>query len=364
MPYNAVDLFAGGGGLSIGLKAAGFNIVSAIEIEDAAFSTYKANHPEVHCFKGNIQHLTAADIYNASPNQKIDLIAGCPPCQGFTSLTSKYRREDLRNSLIREMLRLISEIKPTAVMLENVPLLAQRGKYLFTEFLDSIKSLGYATNFGILNAADFGVPQNRKRLVLVAGRGFEIKLPKPTHSKDGSGGLAKWRPVGGTLHGLGRAVTLNHANKDGDPRGKNWHVVRTLSKENLDRLKIAKPGKTWKEIPEEIRPNCHRGGYSGFSNVYGRMKKNDVSPTITGGCTTLSKGRFGHPTAQRTISVREAARIQTFPDSFLIDTPYMDKACNIIGNAFPCLLAQRIAESCLDSLKKHSETEETIIGEI
>jgi len=335
--FSAVDLFAGGGGLTVGLKAAGFNVVSAIEMEHAAFSTYKTNHPDVHCYRGDVQDLNGNDLTIHSPTGRIDLIAGCPPCQGFTSLTSKYRREDKRNALIGEMLRLILELKPRAVMLENVPRLTIVGKSLFDDFRAQLEMAGYKCNFGVLEAADFGVPQTRRRLVFVAGLGFQISLPNATHSKTGKSGKPRWRTVSDALLASSPSV-FGEAKKAGRLSDTNWHVVRKMSKENLERLKWAQPGKSWRTIPEHLRPNCHRGDYSGFSNVYGRMDAQEAAPTITGGCTNLSKGRFGHPSEQRTISVREAASIQTFPPEYKFDTEFIDKACSIVGNAFPCLL--------------------------
>jgi DNA (cytosine-5)-methyltransferase 1 len=119
-----------------------------------------------------------------------------------------------------------------------------------------------------------------------------------------------------------------------------------MTERNVLRLRAATPGTSWRNIPEELRPDCHKGGYVGFPNVYGRMSWDDVAPTITGGCTTLSKGRFGHPEEERTISVREAALLQTFPDDYIFDTPFMDHVCEIIGNALPCQFAEALAQQC------------------
>jgi DNA (cytosine-5)-methyltransferase 1 len=134
----------------------------------------------------------------------------------------------------------------------------------------------------------------------------------------------------------------------------NWHVVRTLSAENRRRIREAKPGKHWKGIPKRLRPTCHQDRKVGFSNVYGRMRWDKVSPTITGGCTTFSKGRFGHPDEDRTISVYEAALLQSFPKNYVIDTPYMEYACNIIGNALPCDFAKIMAKQCSSVLQDQS----------
>lgn len=350
--YSAVDLFAGGGGLSIGLEEAGFSVCAAVELDQHAYETYKANNPYVKAFRQDIRTLSADALRAAAPDNRIDLIAGCPPCQGFTSLTSKYKRDDPRNDLIREMERLVEDIRPKAVMMENVPGLAEKGKPLFDAFRGKLKDLGYEVSYGVLQVADYGVPQFRRRLVLLAGHGFKIDLPAPTHSRDGSDGLPRWRTVRETIGELGAPVSFAEARKKGALNLKKlkWHVVRTLSPENVARIKAAKPGGSWADIPESLRPKCHRNGYKGFSNVYGRMTWDDVSPTITGGCTTLSKGRFGHPTEDRTISLHEAALLQTFPKDFIIETPFMEHACNIIGNALPCDFAAAMARQCKQAL--------------
>lgn len=349
---KAIDLFAGGGGLTVGLKRAGFSVVAAVELEPHAYATYRANHPRVKAFQQDIRSISGKDILKAIGDGEIDLLAGCPPCQGFTSLTAKYKREDRRNNLVLEMSRLVREIRPRAIMMENVPGLARKGKELYTELKQELEGAGYIVADGILEVADFGVPQLRKRLVLVGGLGFEIDLPQTTHSRDGKDGLQKWRTVRQAISGkLGKAKTLDKAREEGPIEESDWHIVRSLSDKNIERLKAAKPGRSWSRIPEDLRPTCHQGGYNGFTNVYGRMSWGEPSPTITGGCTTLSKGRFGHPQAKRTISVREAALLQTFPIDYRFDTPYMEYVCNIIGNALPCDFATAVSKQCIRELR-------------
>jgi DNA (cytosine-5)-methyltransferase 1 len=348
---TAVDLFCGGGGLTVGLKQAGFRVVSAVEMEAHAFSTYKANHPDVHAYKQDIRTIRGKDLKKHSPSGKIDLLAGCPPCQGFSSLTAKYRRNDPRNALVREMARLVRELKPTVVMMENVPGLTQKGRKFFNEFLSTLDSLGYQYNFDVLQVADYGVPQSRRRLVLLAGRGFEVQLPTPSHARVPEGRLRPWKTVGKAIRGMREPVRLEEAVLNGGVQQYNWHVVRTLSDKNLSRLRKAKPGSSWLKIPSRLRPACHQGIELGFGNVYGRMQWDAVSPTITGGCTTLSKGRFGHPSKNRTISLREAALLQTFPSNYIFDTPYMEYACDIVGNALPCEFARKVSLACMKSIR-------------
>lgn len=349
-PLVAVDVFSGVGGLTVGLKRAGFRVGAAVEIEKHAFSSYKANHPEVSAFKQDVCTVSGKSLVKAAGG-RVDLVAGCPPCQGFSSLTSKWKRTDARNKLVEEMVRLVEEIRPTAVMMENVPGLAGRGKRLFSKFLRRLGEMGYVVEWDLLQLADYGVPQNRRRLLLLAGLGFQIPLPKPTHSRSGKDGLPKWRTLRSVIGGMKEPVSLQKANANGGPAEYNWHVVRTLSSKNIKRLKKALPGKPRFSLPRSLRPPCHQDVESGFGNVYGRMAWDQISPTITGGCTTLSKGRFGHPIRNRTISVREAASIQQFPPEYLFDCPYMEYVCDFIGNALPCDFAKIAARRCLISIR-------------
>ena len=353
MALTAIDVFAGAGGLTVGLKRAGFRVVAAVELEHHSFATYKANHPEVKCLKQDITTVSGAALLALAGTDRIDLLAGCPPCQGFTSLTAKYRdKEDPRNQLVLEMARLAEELRPQAIMMENVPGLTQKGKSLCGRLRSRLQALDYRLTEGILQVADYGVPQFRRRFVLLGGRGFEISLPDATHSGVPTDDIAPWRTVRDMIEDTSEPITLKKAKARGQIDPSDWHIVRVLSRENVERIKAAKAGETWTHIPEHLRPNCHRDGYIGFTNVYGRMEWDRPSPTITGGCTTFSKGRFGHPTADRTISVREAALLQTFPLDYRLDTPYMDYACNMIGNALPCDFAESLSRRCVEQLRK------------
>ncbi|UJR57509.1 DNA cytosine methyltransferase [Dickeya zeae] len=164
--------------------------------------------------------------------------------------------------------------------------------------------------------------------------------------------MPKWKTVKEAFYGLGRPTPLSEAASYGGPRRLNWHVTRNISEINIERLKYVKPGGPRYDIPEHLRPKCHQGKDKGFGNVYGRMSWDDPAPTITGGCTVLSKGRFGHPSELRTISVREAARLQTFPDHFEFATEFVDRACQIIGNALPCEFARIMSKACYEELAK------------
>lgn len=353
---NAVDIFSGAGGLTTGLKKAGFRVVAGVELEPHAVSTFKVNHPDTHVFKQDVTTVHGTDLLEYAGGEEIHLLAGCPPCQGFTSLTSKYRRDDPRNELIADLARLAEETRPRAIMMENVPGLAQKGAKLFDAFLKRIEAAGYIPESDVLQVANYGVPQSRRRLVLLAGQGFKIPLPLPTHSRTGENGLPKWKTVRSAIGAMPPPITMAEVKRSTSHDSHSWHVVRELSLQNQSRLRHAKPGEHWQRIPKRLRPQCHQNKMAGFSNVYGRMKWDEVSPTITAGCTTLSKGRFGHPEEDRTLSVREAALLQTFPRDYVFDSPFMEYVCEMIGNALPCNFAEVLARACGEAIRKHMST--------
>lgn len=347
----AVDLFAGCGGLSLGLTQAGFDVAAAVEIDEVAAQTYAANHSAT-VLNTDVRNVTSTVLKQLSPTGRIDLLAGCAPCQGFCSLTAKNVKEDPRNRLLLEMARLVSGLRPTVLFMENVPGLLTRGANVFEEFLCQLSTLGYEYQYRVVQMADYGVPQYRRRLVLLAGRGFCVEFPKARYAKRRSLGARPWRTLRETIYGEPAPTKWADAMKRGGPRKFDWNVVRTLQPQTKARLRAAVPGKTWLAVDEQLRPDCHRGEYRGFTNVYQRMTWDQTSPTITSGCTTPAKGRFGHPDRRRTtISVREAAIIQSFPKSYRFDTDEMDAVCEMIGNAVPPRFAREVGRSIRDQIR-------------
>jgi DNA (cytosine-5)-methyltransferase 1 len=346
----AIDLFAGAGGLSLGARRAGFDVSVAVEIDAWITPTYRKNHPRSVVIEKDIRDVAGVDLLKNTPKGKVDLLMGCAPCQGFCSLTVKNRRRDPRNHLLKEMSRIIEETLPNAVLMENVPGLARRGRSLLSAFVRRLRNSGYEVRWGYVQMADYGVPQYRRRLVLLAGRGFSIDLPIATHGRDARTGLKPWRSVRQAIKREKPPKRLSAAKS----RRPAWHVVRDLRPETRARLRAAMPGSMRIELPDNLLPECHQEGYDGFRNVYMRMGWDSPSPTITAGCTTPAKGRFGHPDRRRTtISVREAATLQTFPKSFRFETESLDIACEMIGNAVPPLFAQRLATHVRAAILKY-----------
>ncbi len=350
---TAIDLFCGAGGLTLGLKRAGFNVIAGVELYPEIAKTYKANHPKTKLLIKDIRKVNGREILKLTGRHKIDLVAGCPPCQGFSQLTEKYKRRDSRNGLVIEMARLIEDIKPKMVMMENVAGIVTKGKSILGKFVRRLRKLGYSVSMGVLQMADFGVPQSRRRFVLLAGKGFDPSLPVPTHCAKGDEGnkLKPWTTLEQVIKDMPEPVTLSFALQNGGPKKYNWHVVRNLKQISKERLDAIKEGENRFSLPKHLRPKCHEMDGAGFANVYGRMSWQRVSPTITRGCTTLCMGRFGHPNKPRTISVREAALIQTFPKHYRFETKFMVTSCDLVGNALPPKFALMAGRTCLDAMR-------------
>lgn len=336
----AVDLFSGCGGLTLGLKNAGFKVKAAVEINDLASETYKKNHPEVKLIKSDIRHVSSSDVMDICGVSKgeLDLLAGCPPCQGFSRIhlnNKKKRLSDPRNRLIDEVLRLAAEIQPKVILLENVPNLYRYARYL--KFKKELRILGYCISDAILDVSDFCVPQRRRRLVVLASRLGEISHPQPIIGKKMT-----------VRDAIGHLAFQNYCD---DPA----HNINERRSERVVRLikSIPKDGGSRISLPSSMVLNCHKD-QNGFHDVYGRMKWNDVAPTITGGCINPSKGRFLHPDEDRAITLREAALLQSFPFDYIFSLKNgKHAAAEMIGNALPPTFSEIQAAGILSHLRDH-----------
>jgi len=360
---TAIDLFAGCGGLTGGLRAAGFNVLAAIEKNPDAAATYAANHPTVLLLKKDIRRVTASGLLRdlkLRKGQTVDLIAGCPPCQGFTRLTENNSRRDPRNALIREYLRFVKCIRPKTCMLENVPGLLTRGKRFFNELKHGLEAAGYTVTYEVVQLADYGVPQFRKRLVLFAALKGSISVPRAMYHDPRRRSRRPWRTVKDAI-GFLPAPPLRSLVKAGKakPRYK-WHYARDVAPAVRRRLEHAlKDGKGRNSLPKSLRLACHERRPNGYHDVYGAMSWKTPSPTITSGCTNASKGRFGHPGVPRPITATEAALLQSFPATYRFKASGLESLAQQIGNALPKRFAKVAGMAVVKHLRGKARSQPT-----
>lgn len=332
--FTAVDLFSGCGGLSLGLKRAGFIVKAAVEIDSSAAQTYRSNHKETVLIQSDIRNVTGKKIREAAglAAGKLDLLAGCPPCQGFSRIR-RQGEQDPRNDLLFEFLRIVKALNPKVVLLENVPGMIEDSRFFL--FVERLESYGYYCKWGVLDAADFGVPQRRKRLIVIGSRVRLVDLPQKKMMqnkqaiKDYIGVLKAPAKSKDRLHRMYLKCT---------PRIKR--LIAKIPVDGGSRISLGKKNQL----------NCHKKT-DGFRDVYGRMRWDDVSPTLTGGCFNPSKGRFLHPEQNRPITMREAAILQTFPRSYRFPVKFgLINIARLIGDALPPVFAQKQAEHLIGHL--------------
>lgn len=338
MPYNAIDLFCGCGGVTQGLKDAGFNVRAGVEISGAPARAYRANHPESHLFECDIKDLDPREIRVLLENEPIHLLAGCPPCQGFSSIRRRNKPqevEDERNTLVLEYFRFVEELYPLTFIFENVPGIAEYA--LFQEVCGKLRVLGYELSYRVVNVARYGVPQRRKRLVMIGSRVGNIGIPQ------------------GGDHVITVRETIAGLESPAESEDPTHKVIATHIPRILEMIRqIPSNGGSRGDLPEQYILACHKKEGIGFHDVYGRLRWDAVSSTITGGCLNPSKGRFLHPEEHRTISAREAAMLQTFPRNYVFpETITKTELALMIGNALPPRFAQMQAEHIATFFRDH-----------
>jgi DNA (cytosine-5)-methyltransferase 1 len=314
----------------------GFDVAAGIEIDKNAVKTYRMNHADTVVFEDDIRNFDTGKILNLLQGKPLHLLAGCPPCQGFSSLRRLNRKSavyDERNGLIEEYYRFAEELNPLTVMLENVPGIVDYA--LFKAVVRKLEKLGYHIAYKVVNVADYSVPQRRRRLVLVGSKLCKIDIAEGTNT----------------------IVTVKEALNKLKKNGKNdeLHKIYPKHTKHIQEMisLIPKDGGSRKDLPGEYELECHKKKNAGFNDIYGRLRWDAVSSTITGGCLNPSKGRFLHPEEDRCISAREAALLQTFPIDykFPFDIPRAELAL-LIGNALPPEFSKIQAENILSHLSR------------
>jgi DNA (cytosine-5)-methyltransferase 1 len=342
---SCVDLFCGVGGLTHGLIRGGIQVVAGVDLDPQCRFPYESNNDAIF-IEQNVSNLSSAELSAMFGNAKLRLLAGCAPCQPFSTYSRKGRqtRNDTKWDLVSDFGRLVREAQPDFVTMENVPQLLDHK--VFKDFLKDLTD--YEIWYDVVNCAQYGIPQTRKRLVLLASRFGRLELLTPD-------------AFGKHSATVRQAISHLPSLKAGcsDPNDA-LHAACSLSNINLRRIRASKPGGTWRDWDDELIALCHRKG-SGqtYPSVYGRMEWDTQAPTITTQCFGFGNGRFGHPDQDRAISLREAAILQTFPEDYRFLAPgerlSFNKLGRLIGNAVPVRIGEVVAQSLIEHVQQHNK---------
>lgn len=341
-PGTVIDIFSGGGALSYGFRQEGFQIACGYDIDESCRFAYESNNSAPFAQR-DVATLRSSELKFEFQTDLPRVLIGCAPCQPFSSYSRK--RDDSKWQLLSDFARLVDGVKPDIVTMENVPRLRvfKQGR-VFKGFLNALKASGYHVRYDVFYCPKFGVPQKRSRLVLVASRLGIPLLPVPDH------GQSSHTDVRDAIGDLPR---LEAGESDAqDP----LHRCSRMSELNLERIRASLPGGSWRDWDERLVAQCHRvSSGKNFYNVYGRMRWDEPSPTITAQFYAFGHGRYGHPEQDRALSLREGALLQSFPIDYTFIKPGSDvimrRIANQIGNAVPVALARAIARA----IKKHLE---------
>lgn len=345
MKINAVDLFCGVGGLTHGIQRAGINVVAGYDIEKECQYSYEHNNNAKFIYK-DVKEIGSNEIEKLYPRDtEVKVLMGCAPCQPFSAYSHRYKESENRKQkmdLLDYFGKQVENVKPDIVSMENVPQMQQDP--VFNTFLKLLKANGYSVDWRVIYAPDYGVPQNRKRLLLLASKLGEISLIEPTRNKD-------------SYPTVRSAISHLKPLKAGEVDESDFlHRSRQLSDLNLSRIKNSRPGGTWEDWDETLLPECYKkvSGKS-YKSVYGRIEWDKPAPTITTQFVGYGNGRFGHPEQDRALSLREGAILQTFPDDYQFAEhgkyTSLGKLAVQIGNAVPVKLGEVIGQSINQHLK-------------
>ena len=342
--WAVVDLFCGIGGLSHGLRRAGLNVVAGVDTDETCRYAFETNNDAT--FVGRpLEELSGEEIAALFPEGSRRILVGCAPCTPFSPYSAGPGQPRDKWSLVDLFMDRIAAVEPEVISMENVPRLQSfKGGQVFGRFLERLNGAGYETSAEVVNAADYGVPQDRRRLVVIASKLGPVGVPAPTAAERAS---------------VRDAIAHMPALDAGDVnREDGLHRSSRLSPLNLRRIRAAKPGRTWSDWDDpELVSSCHRRSTgTWYKNVYGRMEWDKPSPTLTTGCFSFGRGRFGHPEQNRAISLREAALLQSFPAGYVFTAPddrvWFARLGRQIGNAVPVALATAIG----GAIRRHIHT--------
>lgn len=341
---GAVDLFCGAGGLTRGLEKSGIAVNLGIDIDPACEYPYSANNNASFLLK-SVDDVEASELLDAYNGSQLKLLAGCAPCQTFSSYNQKADSSDKRWWLLLQFSRLIEETEPELVTMENVPGLMDQD--VFREFVEDLEERSYHVDYKVVNCAEYGLPQQRNRLVLLASQLGPVKLLSPKKFK---------RKTKTVKEAIGKLPAIEAGAIDPkDP----LHQSSSLSETNYQRILVSTPGGTWRDWPEELVADCHKkkSGKT-YPSVYGRMSWDEPAPTITTQFFGFGNGRFGHPEQNRAISLREGAILQSFPKKYKFTAPGEPISKKVlgrlIGNAVPVKLGELIGKSILKHVTEYN----------
>lgn len=336
-----VDLFCGAGGLTHGFVLEGIPVVAGIDMDPACQFPYEENNG-AKFMQRDIKTVTERELKDLFKGADIKILAGCAPCQPFSTYAHRYELDGGKWGLLYEFSRLVEGAKPDIITMENVPSVEKHK--VFDDFVKALEAKNYKVWKSIVDSSQYGVPQSRRRMVLLASKYGDITMIPPTHAKPVTvrQAIGKLKPLAAGEQALRDRL----------------HASATLSKKNVLRIKASRPGGTWRDWPKSLVAECHRGE-SGrtYASVYGRMEWDKPAPTMTTQCYGFGNGRFGHPEQDRAISLREAAILQSFPKNYAFvpvgGDVHFTTLGRLIGNAVPVDLGRAIAKSISLHLAKH-----------
>jgi DNA (cytosine-5)-methyltransferase 1 len=341
-----IDIFCGIGGLTHGLRLAGLNVTVGIDLDASCRYAYETNNAGAVFIEGDVAKIPAKSLLKYFANADIKILAGCAPCQPFSQQTLRYRKDghnDPRWCLLEAFSRKVKEMQPDIVVSENVPGLGREP--ILAKFIGDLQRWGYHVNCGVVYCADYGVPQKRKRLILLASRFGDLLLIRPGYSPE------SYRTVKQAIGGFPELRAGWQSVED------PLHICAGLTEINIRRLAHSRPGGTWREWDETLRlkRHCCKTGI-GYGDVCGRLAWDKPSPTITTRFYGYGSGRFGHPEQNRAISLREGAVLQSFPRDYQFVPDggeiKLRTLARHIGNAVPVELGRAVGLSILNHLRK------------